>query len=249
MAEGRFVLVFHEDLIANYGAVWDDDRALATWLRLIALADKQWPSPAEMPRAAKASIVRALVAAGLIEELPNHRYKVRGLDAQRQRKADAARNAAGIRWGNAPSNPKGNANQSGSGNESESSGVEGSGERGADALDAWYRLTGSWPSSKVLPWLNRLIESHGDAAVCTALGAEWQVDPARNTILGRVNSRLEKAAHDAEKRRVEANKKAAEEERKRIESMPAEQRAANLERLRRAMEEKGLIVSKPENAA
>lgn len=124
-----------------------------------------------------------------------------------------------------------------------------SGETGADALDAWYRLTGSWPSPKVLPWLNRLIDNHTDAAVCEALGAEWMADPTRNTILGRVSDRLAKEAHESEKRRAAAKKKAAEDERRRIEEMPAEQRAANLERLRQAMEEKGLRLPRPETAA
>lgn len=111
MAEGRFVAVYHEDLIANYQSVWDNDRLLATWLRLFALADKLWPSPAEMPRGVSTAAVKHLTDVGLIEQLPMHRYRVRGLDARRQRTAEAARNAADKRWGNADSNASGNADE------------------------------------------------------------------------------------------------------------------------------------------
>src|SRR5688572_13480762 len=98
MAEGRFILVYHEDLQHNFPAIWDDDHTLSTWLRLFALADKQWPSPAEMPRSARPAIVKRLVDAGLISLEPNHRYKVRGLDAQRQRRSEQAKAAAAAKY-------------------------------------------------------------------------------------------------------------------------------------------------------
>ncbi|HVM30746.1 MAG TPA: hypothetical protein VM305_08290 [Candidatus Limnocylindrales bacterium] len=159
MAEGRYVLVYHEDLIENFPQVWDSDRLLATWLRLFALADKLWPSPAEMPRGVNTAAVKQLVAVGLVEFLPRHRFKVRGLDAQRQRRKDAAKNAADTRWGNATGNavsttesnapaslgamPRADARprpQSGNGigNGNLSPGVEGSGEAG----DHYGRLIG-----------------------------------------------------------------------------------------------------------
>lgn len=109
MAEGRYVLVFHEDLIANFPQVWDSDRLLATWLRLLALADKLWPSPAELPRGVSPAAVKSLTEAGLLDVLPKHRFTVRGLDAWRKRKQDAARNAAETRWGNAEGNADSNA--------------------------------------------------------------------------------------------------------------------------------------------
>jgi hypothetical protein len=110
MADGRFVLVYHEDLIANFPDVWDNDRLLATWLRLLALADKLWPTPAELPRAVSTASVKALADAGLIALLPKHRFVVRGLDAVRKRRKDAASTAANHRWGNANGNAVSNAN-------------------------------------------------------------------------------------------------------------------------------------------
>jgi hypothetical protein len=109
MAEGSFVRVFHEDLVANYDAIWSDDRSLATWLRLLARADKLWPSPAELPQGVSRTALQKLVDAELVDILPHHRYRVRGLDAQRNAQSNAARNAARIRWGNADGNATGNA--------------------------------------------------------------------------------------------------------------------------------------------
>jgi hypothetical protein len=104
MAEGRFVLVFHEDMMANHAPIWDDDKALATWIRLLALADKIWPSPAELPRGASKSAVDRLIGAGLIEADGPHRFRIPSLDKKRDAARNAASNAARIRHGNAESN-------------------------------------------------------------------------------------------------------------------------------------------------
>jgi len=104
MAEGRFVFVYHEDLIANHSPIWDDDKALATWVRLLALADKMWPSPAELPRGANKPAVDRLIGAGLIESVGPHRYHIPSLDKKRTAASNAASNAARIRHGTAASN-------------------------------------------------------------------------------------------------------------------------------------------------
>lgn len=129
------------------------------------------------------------------------------------------------------------------------SGEKGSGEEGADALDAYYRLTGSWPSQKVRPWITQLIDTHGDLAVIQALGAESIADSTRNTLLGRVSDRLEREAHEAEKRRQSAATKAAEEERQKLASIPPEVLEANKDRVHQMMVEAGLVTSKPKEAA
>lgn len=110
-----------------------------------------------------------------------------------------------------------------------------------DALDAWFRLTGSTPSPKVLPWLEELCRSHGDAAVEQALAAEVSIDMDRKTLLSRTQARLEAAERHAAKRRQDADRAAAAAERARIEAMPEDQRAANLERLGDMMRNAGLL--------
>lgn len=104
MAEGRFVLVYHEDLIANHAPIWDDDKTLATWLRLLALADRLWPTPAELPRGVSKAAVERLIGSGLIEMQGRDRFHFPSLDRRRTAQSNAASNAARIRHGTAQSN-------------------------------------------------------------------------------------------------------------------------------------------------
>lgn len=114
-----------------------------------------------------------------------------------------------------------------------------------DALDAWFRLTGSWPSRKVVPWLEDLARDHGHEAVSTALAEEVIADEDRRTLLGRTQSRLERVDHQAAKDREAAERAAAAAERDRIETMPEEQRTANMKRLRDQMVASGLVPADP----
>lgn len=118
--------------------------------------------------------------------------------------------------------------------------VSGAGQ--ADALDAYYRLTGSWPSQKVIPWLNTLSADHGEAAVSEALAVEWSAEPDRATLLSRTRDRLEREAHEDERRRKAAAEAAVVEERRAMEEgMTDEQRAANRERLRDMAKAAGIL--------
>jgi hypothetical protein len=114
-------------------------------------------------------------------------------------------------------------------------------EQEADALDAWFRLTGSWPSLKVRPWLEELARNHGDAAVERALAEEAVLDGDRKTLLSRTSSRLDREEHEASKRRDAAATEAAAAERLRVASMTDEQRAANMERLGSMLRQSGIL--------
>lgn len=105
----KYVRVYYNDLIRDYPDVWDDDAQLATWLRMLSTADPLWPTPPELPRSVKARPLAALVNASLVETLPRQRFRMKGMDAERTKRADAARNAAASRWqsdGNAAGNAK-----------------------------------------------------------------------------------------------------------------------------------------------
>lgn len=93
----------------------------------------------------------------------------------------------------------------------------------------------------MLPWLEELCRSHGDAAVEAALAAEVSIDTDRKTLLSRTQNRLEAAERHAAKRRELEAAAAAAAERARIEAMPEDQRAANLERLGDMMRNAGLL--------
>ncbi len=82
----------------RFEGVYDDDHALALWLRLLLIADATWPAPAHLPHGHRKAALRALADAGLVELLPGARYRVHGLDRERDMRTQSARNAAALRW-------------------------------------------------------------------------------------------------------------------------------------------------------
>lgn len=82
----------------KFDRVRSDVATLGTWLRLLMTADAVWPASADLPRWVKPSALRTLVGAELIDLLPEHRYRIHGLDAERNARRNAASNAAALRW-------------------------------------------------------------------------------------------------------------------------------------------------------
>lgn len=121
----------------------------------------------------------------------------------------------------------------------------GPGDDPPDALDAWFRLTGSWPSPKVIPWLEDLSRDHGEAEVSEALAVELMADDDRKTLLSRTQARLARDDHHAAKARAAKEASDAAAERARIEAMPEEQRRANMERLGAMLRESGVLPGGP----
>ena len=78
--------------------IYDDDAALALWLRLLISADALWPSPAPLPRTARSKPLAKLVDAKLVVLLAGGRYKIHGLDTERGKRSESARNASASRW-------------------------------------------------------------------------------------------------------------------------------------------------------
>lgn len=112
-AERKYVRVYYNDLIRDYPDIWADDAALATWLRMLATADPMWPTPPELPRSVRGRALTRLKTASLVETLPMQRFRMKGMEAERTKRQDAARNAAASRWqsgssavGNAEAMPK-----------------------------------------------------------------------------------------------------------------------------------------------
>ena len=70
--------------------IFDDDRHLATWLRLLLIADQAHPASGHLPANARKVSVSALAVADLIT-LTGSRFRVKGLDAERARRAEAGR--------------------------------------------------------------------------------------------------------------------------------------------------------------
>jgi len=89
--------VYHEIVDdPKFQGVYYDNDTLATWLRMLLVADAMYPHSAPLPRRNRS--VRLLIEVGLIAERPNNRYVIAGLEAERERRSDAGRNAAAARW-------------------------------------------------------------------------------------------------------------------------------------------------------
>jgi hypothetical protein len=74
----------------KFAAIYDDDRHLATWLRLLLIADQAHPSSPAIPTGCRKASIAALVEAELIDLGTGNRYRVHGLDAERERRRIAA---------------------------------------------------------------------------------------------------------------------------------------------------------------
>lgn len=75
----------------KFALIYDDDRRLATWLRLLIVAEQAHPASANIPHGTHRASVAALSEVGLIDLGTGSRYRIHGLDAERARRADAAR--------------------------------------------------------------------------------------------------------------------------------------------------------------
>lgn len=99
MRDNAYCRVYHSIVDDDkFAEVFDNDAALATWLRLLITADQAWPASAPLPASARRRAVDLLSRVELVDLLPGSRYRIHGLDAERNRRADSARKGAAVRW-------------------------------------------------------------------------------------------------------------------------------------------------------
>lgn len=141
--------------------IYDDDRRLATWLRLLLIADQAHPASPHVPLGVHRPSLKALVSCGLIDLGAGNRYRVHGLDKERaRRQTGPKKDPNGTDTG--PKPPLARAIDETSNSKEETSiarGRTGSQERPAPALSAngqriydrmearridWYRRGGTW---------------------------------------------------------------------------------------------------------
>lgn len=97
-------------LAEEYPEVWDDDRALAWYVRLLKAGEASWPTAPDTPAGIPSRTWALLVAVELVHpEAGGRRYRIRGLDKKRSARSSAASNAARSRWRNAGRTANGNA--------------------------------------------------------------------------------------------------------------------------------------------
>lgn len=225
----------------EYPEVWDDAEMLGTYTQLLKDADALWPTRPKFPADAKDTVLARLISAGLV--IPDgRRYTIRGLDKERSVRTASASHAANARWGNADGNAGRNAETMPS--LAKPSQAEPS-LAVRDALGTYYDLKGGQVSQGAIDIIKEIVDAHGDDAVIRAMGAEAKVSAIDRTYLTRVKSRLvlegERQAQAAEKARRAAEAEYQRKERERIESMPEEQRAANMARLRDELAKTGAL--------
>jgi len=90
----------------KFAEVFDDDAALALWLRLLLQADAMHPSPAALPHGTKKGPLAKLVRAGLIDLGTGYRYRIHGLSAEREQRSEHARTAARAKHEQPMSSPR-----------------------------------------------------------------------------------------------------------------------------------------------
>ena len=99
MADKPYSRVYHSIVDdPKFADVFDNDRRLATWLRLLIVAEQSYPASAYLPIGTHMPTVRALATAGLIDLGTGSRYRVHGLASEREMRSQSARNAAALRW-------------------------------------------------------------------------------------------------------------------------------------------------------
>lgn len=204
----------------KFDGIYADDRHLAAWLRLLIAADATWPAPADVPASARRSSVNALVEAKLIDLLPSGMFKVRGLDAERGRRRDAARDSADIRYGRTPNAPHSQSERTPNGvlaepsqAEDETRQAEGEAPRAPDPADAYWSLTGKYPNGGALSWIDDMSASYGPEEVVKAVAKAHLQDKSAATLLGRAQDILRSEARALSIKAQEAERQRLKERR------------------------------------
>jgi hypothetical protein len=215
MPERPYSRIYHsvED-DPKFLTVYDNDRMLATWVRLLIEADKAHPSTAHIPEGTNRTAVRALADLGIIDLGTGSRYRIHGLDAERAARSHAAR-VGGLASGRSravgtsveqPLNDRSPNGELNTRRVETRQDEQGDGSNGTypddgprDSQDRYYELTlyrpwGIWSGEKLLA----AERDYGRAETIAALEAEWTISQDRKTILDRVLARLARAA-DLEK--------------------------------------------------
>lgn len=228
----------------KFVTIYDDDHHLAAWLRVLLIADQSHPASAHLPSNVRRASVKALADAKLIDLQPNHRYRIHGLDAERERRKIAATsrpNGTNPPTGSGPSGPRPVPERSPTGiqtpglsqaepREAEDSQAEPSHDAGPDILDVYYRLTTRFPTSNTADWLSEIANEFGQDATARMLATVHGADKTAKTLISRLENELRAAAHAADRAALLREKERLEAEAKSRKITP-EQAEANKARL------------------
>lgn len=209
MKETRAYARLYLELVDDpkFASIYDDDRHFATWCRLLMIAEGAWPASAHLPRTAREASVKALADVGLVDLLPGDRYRIHGLDREREHRAERASRAADARWAQKPEQSTSNADampRRAEQSKDEQSTAEQSGA--SDPADVYWTLTGRYPTKAALGWIDRITDEHGGDAVSRALATAHREDPDKSSLLGRASNLLAASAHRQSQAAAEAER-------------------------------------------
>lgn len=174
----------------KFAHVYECNECLAWWVRLLLDADAIWPNSVYFPAGCPTHAIEEMAKCTLITRINGSRYKITGLDAERAKRQGQATKAADARWG------KGQLPETG------------------DPADAYWQLTGRYPTGKALKWIDDLGAQYGASQTVAAIVKAHIDDSNVGTLLGRSSDALRSEARSLDR-------KEADEERQRL----AEKRA------------------------
>jgi hypothetical protein len=215
-AYARLYLRLRDD--EKFAEVFSDDHHFAAYCRLLMNAEASWPASAHIPFGIRRSSIQKLELVGLVELRPGHLYRIRGLDAERERRTAKASKASNARW-NAPSNAPSIATASDArmpiqAEPSKDEPSQDAHTAGAhDPADVYWTLTGRYPSEKVVGWIDDLASRFGAEPVIRAIAKAHIEDRSTSTLMGRVDDTLRSEARALSLKAQEAERQRLKERR------------------------------------
>lgn len=189
----------------KFRSVYRDDAAFALWMRLLMAADAMWPAPAPLPKSARSKPLALLVESGIVDMVDDDRYRIHGLDAERNRRKALAttRGPLGDRTVTGRS-PDGDLDEK---RREETSNSRA--ETPRDAADVYWQLTGKYPAGRALEWIDNLASTYGAEAASAALAKAYTLDRSVSNLLSRAQDilrgdarKLDLVEREAEKARL-----------------------------------------------
>ena len=239
----------------KFAEVYDSDRALACWLRLLIAADAIWPAPASIPATSSKTSVALLVRVGLVDLQAGGRYRIHGLDAERGIRRLAATR---LRLGQDPTGDQPVPNREPVAFEvpgrslAEPSRAKPSQAEPArePALDAYQAIMVN-VSKDALTFLDDLVAAHGQEATARAIGeaslkGKDKLLSRTKTLLVLRERRAGQAEAAEERQRVAAHRAPVVRE-VQPEETPEQRAAANAQftAIREQLASKGVVRRKP----
>lgn len=158
----------------KFDGIRNDVRLFGSWSLLLVVADMAHPVPAFVPRTIPKAAVTKLSEVGLIDLLDGHRYRIHGLDAERERRRASAttRGPSGDRPGTTrdPLGQQDEAEQRRGKDETETRHTRGDPDEDRPDLEAYLLINRRAPTAKQRKLLDEIAERRDET------GAQWSAD-------------------------------------------------------------------------